>query len=181
VLEALADALGVTVECVTADPERYPFLHPARAAEVLCDGEPIGWLGELHPLIEAGDGAHAGASPAAMELDLDALVARAANVRHDYRELISYPPLRRDLAVVLPERVAAARVERAVRESGAPTLEDVRIFDVYTGPQVGEKMRSLALALAFRDPQRTLSDADIDPVWTRILAALGELGGELRG
>ncbi len=181
VLEALAEALGVSVDCIPANPELYPFLHPARAAEVLCGGEPIGWLGELHPLIEAGDGAHGGVSPAAMELDLDALVASAAIRRHDYRDLISFPPLRRDLAVVLPERVAAARVEQAVRESGAPMLEDMRIFDVYTGPQVGANMRSLALALSFRDPQRTLSDADIDPVWTRILAALGELGGELRG
>jgi phenylalanyl-tRNA synthetase beta chain len=180
VLEALAEALGVGVDCVPADPDRYPFLHPARAAEVLCGGAPIGWLGELHPLVETGDGAYGNAAPAAMELDLDLLVASAASARHDYRELISYPPLRRDLAVVLPEHVAAARVELAVRESGAPMLEDVRIFDVYTGPQVGEKMRSLALALAFRDPQRTLSDTDIEPVWTQIVAALGELGGELR-
>jgi phenylalanyl-tRNA synthetase beta chain len=68
-----------------------------------------------------------------------------------------------------------------VRASGGESLEQVELFDVYAGSQVGEGRRSLALALSFRAPERTLTDADIAPVRERIVSALAEIGGELRG
>ncbi len=179
VLEALAAALCVPVECRAA-AGHHPFLHPGRAAEVFVAGEPLGWLGELHPLVAARDLQGA----AVMELDLDRLLAAAvqeADVRK-YTDLISFPALRLDLAVVLPRRVTAAAVLEVVREAAGALLADVRVFDVYEGPQVGEGLRSLALALSFRAAERTLTDEDVAPVRERIVAALSErLGGELRG
>ena len=74
--------------------------------------------------------------------------------------------------------------ERAVRADDPPprhVVEDVQVFDVYTGGQVGEGRRSLALALRFQSPERTLTDEDVAPVRERIVASLAELGGELRG
>jgi len=68
-----------------------------------------------------------------------------------------------------------------VRAAGGELLQDVQIFDLYSGEQVGEGRRSLALALSFRARERTLTDADIAPVRDRIVLALGEIGGELRG
>ena len=174
VLEALGEALGIDLECKI---EPQPFLHPGRAAAVLCAGEELGWLGELHPLVarEWGiDGA------AVMELDLDALLAKAGG-RGAYRDVVSYPALRQDLAVVLPEEVPAARVLETVRGAGHPLLDEAGVFDVYSGPQVGEGKRSLALSLSFRAPDRTLTDEDVAPMRTEIVAALGKLGGELRG
>jgi phenylalanyl-tRNA synthetase beta chain len=181
ILEALGVALRVTVSCApTVDPDRHPYLHPGRAAEVLAGGEPIGWLGELHPLVEGWDAAGA----AIAEIDLDRLVALAqgaADTRR-YVDLISFPTLREDIAVVLPEEVPAADALQAVREAGGKLLADARVFDVYSGPQVGEGRRSLAIALSFRAPDRTLSDGDVAPAREHILAALGErFGGELRG
>jgi len=183
VLEALASALRV--DGIELAPDPQPFLHPGRAAAVTLggnertagDGEPIGWLGELHPLV-----AESWELPAAscFEIDLDRLIA-AAPVETGYEDLIGYPPLRQDLAVVLPEDVPAARVLAAVREAAGELLRDVRVFDVYTGAQVGEgNRRSLALALSFRAADRTLTDEDVAPVHERIVAALGALGGELR-
>jgi phenylalanyl-tRNA synthetase beta chain len=173
-LEALAEALSIPDLAVVAAAQ--PFLHPARSAEIRLDDEPVGWLGELHPLVaetwELPDAA-------ALELDLDRLIARAS--RSDYIDLIGFPPLHHDLAVVLPEDVTAAAVLQAAREAGGKLLDDIRVFDVYTGAQVGEGRRSLALALAFRAPDRTLTDADVLPLRERILAALEGLGGELRG
>jgi phenylalanyl-tRNA synthetase beta chain len=67
-----------------------------------------------------------------------------------------------------------------VRAAAGEVLEDVSVFDVYSGPQVGEGRRSLALALRFRSSKRTLTDDDVAPLRERIVAALGELGGELR-
>jgi phenylalanyl-tRNA synthetase beta chain len=174
ILEALGAALRVELEC---RPGAQPFLHPGRSATVVCDGEELGWLGELHPLVAREwdlDGA------AVMELELDRLLAVAAS-EGAYRDVISYPALRQDLAVVLPEQVPAAQVLEAVREAARELLDEVSVFDVYSGPQVGEGKRSLALSLAFRAPDRTLTDGDVAPVRERIVAALGGLGGELRG
>jgi phenylalanyl-tRNA synthetase beta chain len=68
-----------------------------------------------------------------------------------------------------------------VRTAAGDVLEDVEVFDVYTGRQAGEGRRSLALTLTFRARDRTLTDEDVAPVRERIVAALGEVGGELRG
>src|SRR5262249_32241631 len=155
-----------------------PFLHPSRAASVrIGRGQTIGWLGELHPLV-AGAWDLPGAS--CFELDVDLLIAGAAGVTA-YEDLIGYPPLRQDLAVILPQDVSAARVQAAVRHAAGELLRDVHVFDLYTGPQVGEGRRSLALALSFRSSERTLTDEDVAPLRERIVTALAELGGELRG
>jgi phenylalanyl-tRNA synthetase beta chain len=185
VLEALAQALRVSLRFTPADPATHPFLHPGRAAALeLADAHAdsgreraaIGWLGELHPLVAAGELT----GSAAMELDLDALIGAALAAPRGYRDLISYPPLRRDLAVSLPDDVAAERALAAVRSAAGKWLQDAHIFDVYSGPQVGEGRRSLAISLAFRDPERTLADEDVEPAFARIVSALAELGGELR-
>jgi phenylalanyl-tRNA synthetase beta chain len=173
ILEALGDALRVEVECEAAT---QPFLHPGRAAVVKCGGEEIGWLGELHPLV-AREWDIEGA--AAMEISLDRLVAHAAG-QDLYRDVISYPGLRLDLAVVLPEDVPATRATEIVRAAGGALLDGVEVFDVYTGAQVGEGRRSLALSLSFRAADRTLTDGDVAPLRERIVQALEELGGELR-
>jgi phenylalanyl-tRNA synthetase beta chain len=86
-----------------------------------------------------------------------------------------------DLSVTLAEDVAAATVLASVREAGGDLLADARVFDLYHGEQVGEGRKSLALALTFRAPDRTLTDEDVAPLRERIVAALrGGLGGELR-
>jgi phenylalanyl-tRNA synthetase beta chain len=173
-LEALADALRVSD--LAFAPASEPFLHPGRSARVSLGGDLIGWLGELHPLVAQAWELH---GAACFEIDLDRFIAHAS--RPDYLDLIGYPPLRQDLAVVLPEHVPAAQVLDTVCTAGGELLGDVRVFDVYSGPQVGEGRRSLALALAFRAPDRTLSDEEVTPVREKIVAALGEMGGELRG
>ena len=173
VLEALGAALRLRLEC---RPGAQPFLHPGRSATVLCDGQELGWLGELHPLVAREWGIE---GAAAMELRLDLLLS-SAEAQSAYRDVISYPALRQDLAVVLAEDVAAAKVLDAVREAAGALLDEVAVFDVYSGPQVGEGRRSLALSLAFRAPDRTLADEDVAPVRERVLAALAALGGELR-
>ncbi len=173
VLEALGAALRLELECC---PGAQPFLHPGRSAIVLCDGQELGWLGELHPLVAREWGIE---GAAVMELQLDLLLG-SAEAQSAYRDVISYPALRQDLAVVLAEDVAAAKVLDAVREAAGALLDEVGVFDVYSGPQVGEGRRSLALSLAFRAADRTLTDEDVAPVRKRVVAALTSLGCELR-
>jgi phenylalanyl-tRNA synthetase beta chain len=176
--------LGAACEALrvpwSVEPATEPFLHPGRSARVLAgeDGEPVGWIGELHPLVareyDLDDGA------AAFEVDLDRLLRHAVAVPA-YRDLTSFPALRQDLAVAVPDDVPAAAVLAVVRRAAGDLLADARVFDVYRGEQVGEGRTSLALGLAFRAPDRTLSDEDVTPVRDRVVAALrDELGGELR-
>jgi phenylalanyl-tRNA synthetase beta chain len=160
-------------------PESWPFLHPGRSAAVLAgpEGERLGFLGELHPLVASAWDLE---RTAVFAIDLDRLAA-AAPPLVSFRPFPSVPALRQDIAVTLPESVPAAEVLDRVRAAAGEVLEDVEVFDVYTGGQVGEGRRSLALALSFQTQERTLTDEDIAPVRERIVVALGELGGELRG
>jgi phenylalanyl-tRNA synthetase beta chain len=137
----------------------------------------VGFLGELHPLVA---GAWELPRTAAFAVDLDRVVAASPEVL-DFQPFPAVPSLRQDLAVSLPEAITAAAVLERAREAAGPVLEDVEVFDVYSGEQVGPGSRSLALALSFRAGDRTLTDEDVAPVRERIVAALRELGGELRG
>ncbi|HEX2103754.1 MAG TPA: hypothetical protein VHF51_08885, partial [Solirubrobacteraceae bacterium] len=176
-LEAVFETLRVELG---VEPATEPFLHPGRSARVLAgsEGEPLGWIGELHPLVAREHDLEDGA--AAFEVDLDRLV-RHADAVPTYRDLTSFPALRQDLAVAVPDDVPAAAVLAVVRRAGGDLLADARVFDVYRGEQVGEGRKSLALTLAFRAADRTLSDDDVVPLRDRIVAALqSDLGGELR-
>jgi phenylalanyl-tRNA synthetase beta chain len=174
VLAAVMEKLRVPWSAQAAG---FPFLHPARSAAVLAAGGRVGFLGELHPLVA---GAWELPRTAAFAIDLNGVVAAVPEVL-DFQPFPAVPSLRQDLAVSLPEAVPAAVVLERVREAAGPVLEDVQVFDVYSGEQVGAGNRSLALALSFRAGDRTLTDEDVAPVRERIVAALRGLGGELRG
>ncbi|WCB93824.1 Phenylalanine--tRNA ligase beta subunit [Baekduia alba] len=181
-LSAMLDTLRVAWS-VRAATE--PFLHPGRSAEVVVHGDGdgdevvVGWVGEIHPLVARAwelEGAVAG-----FEVDLDAVVAHGVAVPY-FQDLTSFPPVRQDLAVIVAEDVAADAVLGAVRGAGGKLLRGVRVFDVYRGAQVGEGRKSLALALTFQAPDRTLADEDVAPVRARVVKALAsQVGGELRG
>jgi phenylalanyl-tRNA synthetase beta chain len=159
------------------EPRAWPFLHPGRSAAVLAGEHMLGFIGEVHPLVA---GAWDLEQTAAFAIDLG-LLARCAPELISFRGFGAFPSLRQDLAVTLPAGVPAAQVLGVAHIAGGDVLVDVHIFDVYTGAQVGEGRRSLALALTFRSEEGTLTDEDVAPVRERIVAALAELGGELRG
>jgi phenylalanyl-tRNA synthetase beta chain len=161
----------------------WPFLHPGRSAAVLAGERALGFVGALHPLVarawvlsHAGTNEHA----AVFVVDVDALAALAPAVT-TFEPFAVVPPLRQDIAVTLGEGVGAEQLLAAVREAAGDVLEDARIFDLYTGEQVGEGRRSLAIALSFRARDRTLTDDEVAPARERIVAAVAGLGGELRG
>jgi phenylalanyl-tRNA synthetase beta chain len=146
---------------------------------VAADGERnIGWVGELHPLV-----AHAWdlAGPvAAFEIDLDAVAELTEGTQDVYSDVTSFPAVLQDIAVVVADDVPAAAVVEAVRGGAGPLLAEVALFDVYSGEQVGEGRKSLALRLSFQAPDRTLTDAEVAERRAAIEAALAEIGGRLR-
>ena len=173
VLARLLDALRVDW---SVEPGAEPFLHPGRAASVLAGGHRVGWLGEIHPAIAAEWDLE---RTAAFTLDLSAVIGAVAGPAV-YADYTSFPEVRQDLAVVLADDVPAGEVVRVVREAGGSLLADAEVFDVYRGAQVGEGRVSLALRLAFRSPERTLTDDEVAERRGAIEEALAGLGGSLR-
>jgi phenylalanyl-tRNA synthetase beta chain len=156
-------AAGVELEVRTAD---VPPWHPGRCAQLHAEGYPVGHAGELHPaVVEA-----LGLPPrsCAMELDLDAL---PLTDRRPAPVVSPYPPVLQDVALVVDVAVPAAELTATLRRGAGELLEDVRLFDVYTGDQIGAGKRSLAFALRFRAPDRTLTVAEASAARDAAVAA----------
>ena len=138
---------------------QYPY-HPGRCAELLLDGRRVGLAGELHPRAIGALGLPS--RTCAAEANLDALVSAAAARGPLPAPLVShFPPANVDVALVVDAATPAAEVEAALREGAGSLLEALHLFDVFTGPQVGEGRRSLAYALRLRAPDRTLTDVEV--------------------
>lgn len=146
------------VEFTLRSARRLPW-HPGRCAQVLLGGAEdavvVGYAGQLHPAVVERCNLPKGAC--ALELDLDAIpVTETLPVP----SVSPFPAVFQDVALVVDADVAAQSVIEAVRAGAGQLLEDVRLFDVYSGPQIGEGRKSLALALRFRAPDRTLTEVE---------------------
>ena len=163
-LESLAAASGAALTFV---PSTRPYGHPARSAEVLRDGQAIGWIGQIHPrLAQAMD---IDVDVYAFELDLGPLAARELPRAS---ELSRFPSVRRDLAFLVPEGAAWADLEATLRRAAGPMLRQVTLFDRYVGQGVEPGFKSLAMGLILQDKSRTLTDRDVDAVVTEAVAAM---------
>ena len=146
----------------------YPFM-PSPASAVV-DG---GWVTQLDPRLLDGEWA-------AFELDLAELFAHVPE-RVLYEDVITYPPVRQDLAFSVPEDVSAGELVAAAREAAGHELHEMRAFDVYRGEQVGPGRKSIAFAVTFQSPERTLSDDDAARLRNTVVEALrARFGAELR-
>ena len=157
--------------------ERAPW-HPGRCAQILAEGAAIGWAGELAPAVCAAFDLPA--RSVAFEFDADALCAAARPGGFDVRPILTPPAAKEDIALVVDADVTAGELEDVVREAAGPLLEDLRLFDVYTGEQVAEGRKSLAFALRLRG-EATLTAEETARVRKRVLkAARKAFGAELR-
>ncbi len=168
-------ALGLPPLAV--EPTDAPPYHPGRAARLLCGDVAVGVVGELHPRVSAAF--EVPARTLAGELRLDRLTADGVRPARPAAPS-SLPPLRFDVAVVAAAAVPAATVAAAVRDGAGPQLTDLRLFDVFSGPQLGEGQRSLAYRLRLEDAGRAFTDADERAAIDRIDAAVRRVGGRLR-
>ncbi|MFN7243192.1 MAG: phenylalanine--tRNA ligase subunit beta, partial [Dietzia cercidiphylli] len=170
----VARALGAEVEVRAAE---YAPWHPGRCVEVLVDGTVVGHAGELHPA--ACERLGLPARSCAVELDLTAIGAREVLPAPS---ISAYPAVNQDVALVVESTVPASSVEVALRSGGGDLLESVRLFDIYTGAQLGEGRKSLAYALSFRADDRTLTEDEASQWRTAAVeAAQAAVGATLRG
>jgi phenylalanyl-tRNA synthetase beta chain len=169
----VAEAYGVELNVVASD--LLPW-HPGRCAELRVGDWPVGHAGELNPKVVEALGLPR--RTCAMELDLDALPLVD---RRPAPAISPYPPVLLDVALVLDRGVPAAEVADALRAGAGDLLENVHLFDVYTGEQLGEGKRSLAYSLRLRAPDRTLTVEEATVARDAAVAAAAErFGATLR-
>jgi phenylalanyl-tRNA synthetase beta chain len=154
-----------------------PCLHPGQTARLLIDGEPAGWLGQLHPAL--ADELELDQAVFVAEFDGESITRRRLPEHHDSGR---FPAVRRDIAIVVSDDHPAERLVEAVRETAGGLLEDCVIFDQYRGAGIETGFRSLAIGLILRDVSRTLKDREIDGLLETVLADLeSRFGAKLRG
>ena len=173
-VRVIARAAGVDVEL---RPTQHLPWHPGRCAEIVVDGRVIGHAGQLHPAVVERSGLPSGTC--AVELDIDAIPFSAGLPSP---RVSPFPAVFQDVSLVVDAEVAAQGVIDAVRTGAGDLLEDIALFDVYTGPQIGEGRKSLTLALRFRAADRTLTEDEASAARDAGVAAAGErFGAVLRG
>ncbi len=180
ILSSALASLGLGSSCTwePAAPEDAPALHPGRTARILCDGSPIGLLGELHPTVaERFDLRHRPVT--VFQLCLDDLLALPPRPARNFRSLTRFPAARRDLAVTVAEDVPAGSVEEILVRHRL--VDRVELFDVYTGENLEAGRRSLAFHVFFQSPERTLTAEEVNRTLDGLLRTLQrDLGAVLR-
>ena len=153
------------------------FLHPGRQADIVYDGEVIGYLGEVHPdvldIYSIGEKAYIAV------IDMPHIVEKATFDRK-YEGIAKFPADTRDISMVMDKSVLV-RTEKKIKEKrGGKLVESYKLFDIYEGSQIKSGFKSVAYSISFRAKDRTLEDKDINPIMENILKDLGALGIELR-
>jgi phenylalanyl-tRNA synthetase beta chain len=158
------------------------LLHPGRSAQLVFEGRPLGWFGQLHPArareLDLSDGTYL------FELPLAPLLAAAIRPRRwqpSFTPFATVPPSERDLALVVSRSLTAAELLAAIRKAGKPLLEQAELLDRYEGAQVEAGYCSQAFRLRYRAPDRTLTDGEVDGAHQKVVASLeSRFGAKLR-
>ncbi|MDQ0339865.1 phenylalanyl-tRNA synthetase beta chain [Caldalkalibacillus uzonensis] len=173
VVEGLLHKLGIQgVQFKAVEREHY---HPGRTAEMVIGGERIGFVGQIHPHVERQLELN---EVYAFELDIERLFKHLPG-QVTFDPLPKFPSIQRDLAVVVAQEVIAGDLLSTIKDAGAPLLKHVHVFDVYTGEGIEAGKQSIAFSLTYLDPERTLTDEEVQEVHQRIVERLAEEWGAM--
>lgn len=181
VVETLLEALRITkVRFRAADPEAYGWLQPGCSAEVLAQGELIGWVGNVHPRSLKAFGIDD--AVVAFELSVAALL-RLAKDELPYEDVPTLPGVSIDLALVVDEGLSYEQVMQRIKSAGGKLLASAELFDVYRDPvRVGVGKKSMAFSLEYRAADHTLTSEEVEKAHGKLVAKVTKsTGGEVRG
>lgn len=173
IIENLLSYLGLN--------HRYQFdtehlvreLHPGMSARILIGKEVIGFLGRVHPRLSKKE-------VYVFELELNKILELKVKPIK-FKEITKFPSVKKDVAFIVNQQVPSKKVEETIKKAGGRMLNSIDVFDVYEGENVGENEKSIAYALTFHDPNKTLSDEEVTVVFNRIIESVTtELQAELR-
>ncbi|HBR28147.1 MAG TPA: phenylalanine--tRNA ligase subunit beta [Firmicutes bacterium] len=177
ILETLLRHLRV--QDVRFIPGKHPTMHPGRTGVITAAGNKVGYIGEIHPTVKKEF--NLTAPVILFELNLEALWPAVEKEVFRVVPLPKFPPILRDLAFLLPEKVTVETLTDLFRTIGAEKLEAVSLFDVYQGDKIPAGFRSMAFSLTFRIPDRTLQDEEVNTIMEEIVKAATErFGAKLR-
>ncbi len=159
-------------------PVKINCMHPTRSANIVINGEVVGFVGQMHPvLMEKLD---VDKPVYGCEIDLT-LLKKYFNEKIMFKSISKFPNVERDIALIVDSDVSCASIENTIKENAGQYLEKVKLFDIYQGAQIGEGKKSMAFNLIFVAEDRTLNVEEIDQTIKNILTALKEkLGAQLR-
>lgn len=163
---------------VSYDPKAgKPFLHPGRQANVIYNGEVLGYLGEVHP--EVTDTYGIGEKAYVAVLDMPKVVENASFDRK-FEGIARFPAVTRDISMVVEKDILAGQIEAMIRQRGGKHLESLKLFDIYEGEQIKKGFKSMAYSLVFRAKDKTMTEDEITAAMKKIYNGLESMGIELR-
>ncbi|MDR2647626.1 MAG: phenylalanine--tRNA ligase subunit beta [Oscillospiraceae bacterium] len=175
IADELLAQLGITGYDVRRGSD--PSYHPGRCAELLIDGAPFAVLGEIASQI--AENYDLSARLYAAQIDFDTLFAQQ-NTARIYRQLPRYPAITRDLALVCDAAQPVLALQKIIEKAAGSLLEEIQLFDVYTGDQIAKGSKSVAFTLRLRSKDGTLTDEEADKIVARCLKNLTAAGANLR-
>ncbi|OHW63149.1 phenylalanine--tRNA ligase beta subunit [Andreesenia angusta] len=168
IVENILEYMGINHAEIVRE-ENNPSFHPGRTACIVCEEYLLGTMGEVHPEVlenyEMKERAYIA------ELDFDRLFYLSDRSKK-YKPLPKYPSISRDIALLADEDLAVGDIERVINENGGALVEEVKLFDVYTGDQIESGKKSIAYSIVYRSEEKTLTDEEILPVHEKILSEL---------
>ncbi len=177
VVEEFLDSVNM-LDKTEYDPKAgKSFLHPGRQANVIYNGEVIGYLGEVHPAV--ADNYDLGTRAYIAVIDMP-IVVEHASFDTIYTGIAKFPAVTRDLSMVVPKNVIAGDIEKMIRQRSGKKLESLELFDIYEGAQIKQGFKSMAYSLTFRDKEKTMEDEEINSAMKKILNGLETMNIELR-
>ncbi|KAB8138182.1 phenylalanine--tRNA ligase subunit beta [Gracilibacillus oryzae] len=175
ILEALFASLKVDV---TYKQAKIDNMHPGRTAQIFVGDRKIGFVGQVHPATQKAYGLK---ETYVFDVDFDYLLEIHHN-EPSFAVIPRFPSVSRDIALVVDETVPAGAVQAVIAEAGGDLVKDIQVFDVYQGEHLEAGKKSIAFSLFYQDPERTLTDEEVEASYQAILAEVAKhFGAELRG
>ena len=179
IVEQFFKALGIQeIYEPVEQAEKTPYLHPGRAALIIVEGKPVGYIGQIHPIVAENYEIKLDIYVAFINLEL---VLPYVKLEKSYKEASKYPAVSRDIAIKISTSKTANQVKNLIEKESGELLESIELFDVYQGEQIESGYKSMAYSLSFRHKDKTLEDKDVNPVMDNIVKKLEqELSATLR-
>lgn len=177
VIEEFFDQVGMHKK-VDYDPKAgKSFLHPGRQALISYEGDLLGYLGEVHPVVADTYGIGTRAYVAVIDI---LHVVNHTTFDRKYEGIAKFPAVNRDISMVVPKDIMVGQIEHMIAQRGGKILENYELFDIYEGSQIQEGYKSVAYSITFRSKEKTLEEAEVSSAMKKILNGLESLGIQLR-
>ena len=174
-MEALFAKLGLTAEYVASN--QIKSLHPGRTALISINGQPVGFVGQVHPTTAK---AYDIPETYVAELNLSAIEEQLQPAQ-PFTEITKFPAVSRDVALLLKAEITHQEVLDAIQAAGVKRLTDIKLFDIFSGDKLGVGLKSMAYSLTFQNPESSLTDEEVAKYMEKIEKSLTEkLGAEVR-